>query len=247
MDAFNLNLNLNLNQGFSQPSAFPGLGAAPGMAGQRCCPCSGADPMQGLMQQQMMQSTLMMQQMMMQMMQLLTTLLSGSGQNSGASAVSPAGAATAGGSSPAGASGSQGSQGASGSQGTNASLGALPANNTKDLGSIKDFIKKAAGAYGADAGVLTGIAQRESNFRADAVNNWDSNAKKGTPSKGMFQFIEPTFKAYAAQARKANPKAWEGLGELNWLDWRQQALATAWAIKNGKGSAWATYRAAGGR
>ncbi|MBT9583945.1 hypothetical protein IV102_11430 [bacterium] len=33
-----------------------------------------------------------------------------------------------------------------------------------------------------------------------------------------------------------DPKAWDGLGELNWLDWRQQALAASWA----------TYKAAGG-
>ena len=41
------------------------------------------------------------------------------------------------------------------------------------------------------------VAKRESNFQAGAVNNWDSNAKAGTPSKGMFQMIEPSFKAYA--------------------------------------------------
>lgn len=56
----------------------------------------------------------------------------------------------------------------------------------------------------------------------------------------MFQFIEPTFKAYSAEAKKANPGAWAGLGEFNWLHWRQQALTTAWAITHGKGSAWAT-------
>ncbi|MCG2341675.1 peptidoglycan DD-metalloendopeptidase family protein [Staphylococcus epidermidis] len=41
------------------------------------------------------------------------------------------------------------------------------------------------------------VAKRESNFQAGAVNNWDSNAKAGTPSKGMFQMIGPTFKAFA--------------------------------------------------
>ena len=40
------------------------------------------------------------------------------------------------------------------------------------------------------------VAKRESNFDSSAVNNWDSNAKAGTPSKGMFQMIEPTFRAY---------------------------------------------------
>src|SRR5699024_3691303 len=41
------------------------------------------------------------------------------------------------------------------------------------------------------------LAKRESNFDPKAVNNWDSNAQRGTPSKGMFQMIEPTFRANA--------------------------------------------------
>lgn len=40
------------------------------------------------------------------------------------------------------------------------------------------------------------VARRESNYDACAVNNWDSNAAKGTPSKGVWQFIAPTFAAY---------------------------------------------------
>lgn len=40
------------------------------------------------------------------------------------------------------------------------------------------------------------VAKRESNYNALAVNNWDSNAAKGTPSKGAWQFIEPTFRSY---------------------------------------------------
>jgi TP901 family phage tail tape measure protein len=40
------------------------------------------------------------------------------------------------------------------------------------------------------------IAQRESGFNPRAINLWDSNAKKGIPSKGMFQTIDPTFNAY---------------------------------------------------
>ena len=41
------------------------------------------------------------------------------------------------------------------------------------------------------------VAKRESNFQSDAVNNWDINAQRGTPSKGMFQMIEPSFRAFA--------------------------------------------------
>lgn len=40
------------------------------------------------------------------------------------------------------------------------------------------------------------VARRESNYNANAVNDWDSNAARGTPSKGAWQFIAPTFTAY---------------------------------------------------
>ena len=40
------------------------------------------------------------------------------------------------------------------------------------------------------------VARRESNYNAGAVNDWDSNAARGTPSKGAWQFIAPTFAAY---------------------------------------------------
>lgn len=125
-------------------------------------------------------------------------------------------------------------------------LGPLPAKDERDEGKIRDFIKKAAAAYGANPDVLQEIARRESSFHFDSVNNWDSNAKKGTPSKGMFQFIEPTFNSYGKSAHDAKPELWKDLGGMDWMDWRQQALATAWAITNGHGSAWATFKAAGG-
>src|SRR5690606_30435683 len=37
---------------------------------------------------------------------------------------------------------------------------------------------------------------RESGGNRFAVNDWDSNAAAGTPSKGLLQTIEPTFRAY---------------------------------------------------
>ncbi|EOB7592535.1 phage tail tape measure protein [Staphylococcus aureus] len=40
------------------------------------------------------------------------------------------------------------------------------------------------------------VASRESNYTANAVNNWDSNARAGIPSRGMFQMIDPSFRAY---------------------------------------------------
>ncbi|MCH6159808.1 transglycosylase SLT domain-containing protein [Streptomyces marispadix] len=37
---------------------------------------------------------------------------------------------------------------------------------------------------------------RESGGDPNAVNDWDINAQKGTPSKGLLQTIQPTFDAY---------------------------------------------------
>lgn len=37
---------------------------------------------------------------------------------------------------------------------------------------------------------------RESSGNPLAINNWDSNAAKGIPSKGLLQVIQPTFNAY---------------------------------------------------
>ncbi|MEV3909047.1 MULTISPECIES: transglycosylase SLT domain-containing protein [Streptomyces] len=37
---------------------------------------------------------------------------------------------------------------------------------------------------------------RESSGNPWAINNWDSNAAAGTPSKGLLQVIDPTFNAY---------------------------------------------------
>lgn len=181
----------------------------------------------------------------MQMLQLMALLMVGQAQAT--PQLSPPGAAPVG-ANPGATGGTPAATPAAGKTATPSGTGgAAPAETTSDEGEIKGFIAQAAQAYGADPKVLTEIARRESSFKTGVVNNWDSNAKKGTPSKGLFQFIEPTFKSMAPKAKAANPQAWAGLGELNWLDWRQQALTAAWAIANGQGSHWATYKAAGGR
>lgn len=45
-------------------------------------------------------------------------------------------------------------------------------------------------------GILAQI-QQESSGRPSAINLWDSNARRGTPSKGLLQVILPTYRAYA--------------------------------------------------
>ncbi len=46
--------------------------------------------------------------------------------------------------------------------------------------------------------------QTESGGNPYAINLWDSNAKKGTPSKGLMQVIDPTFRAYARAGFNSN-------------------------------------------
>jgi hypothetical protein len=51
------------------------------------------------------------------------------------------------------------------------------------------------GIPGSYAAIYRNII-RESGGNPRAVNNWDANAAAGTPSKGLLQTIEPTFRAY---------------------------------------------------
>lgn len=60
-----------------------------------------------------------------------------------------------------------------------------------DIKGIHDPAARARWERGMDL-----VARRESNYNAGAVNDWDSNAARGTPSKGAWQFIAPTFAAY---------------------------------------------------
>ncbi|MEV5431106.1 LysM peptidoglycan-binding domain-containing protein [Streptomyces sp. NPDC052701] len=46
---------------------------------------------------------------------------------------------------------------------------------------------------------------RESSGNPLAVNNWDSNAAAGTPSKGLLQVIDPTFQAYHVPGTSWDP------------------------------------------
>ncbi|MEU1312053.1 transglycosylase SLT domain-containing protein [Streptomyces cinnamoneus] len=56
-------------------------------------------------------------------------------------------------------------------------------------------IMKAKGIPGSYNGIYRNI-MRESTGNPNAINNWDSNAAAGIPSKGLLQVIDPTFKAY---------------------------------------------------
>ncbi|MFI2206621.1 LysM peptidoglycan-binding domain-containing protein [Streptomyces sp. NPDC020192] len=56
-------------------------------------------------------------------------------------------------------------------------------------------------------GTYNGIyrnVMRESAGNPNAINLWDSNAAKGTPSKGLLQVIQPTFDAYHVPGTSSN-------------------------------------------
>ncbi|MFF4248860.1 transglycosylase SLT domain-containing protein [Streptomyces sp. NPDC001822] len=69
---------------------------------------------------------------------------------------------------------------------------------TNDLdGWIKESLAVMAehGIPGTYEGIHRNI-MRESSGNPMAINNWDSNAAAGIPSKGLLQVIDPTFRAY---------------------------------------------------
>ncbi|MFE1247609.1 transglycosylase SLT domain-containing protein [Streptomyces sp. NPDC058735] len=60
------------------------------------------------------------------------------------------------------------------------------------------------GIPGSYDGIYRNI-MRESSGNPQAINNWDSNAAKGTPSKGLLQVIDPTFAAYHVEGTPFDP------------------------------------------
>lgn len=71
-------------------------------------------------------------------------------------------------------------------------------------GNVGSWIKQAQeilSAHGVplskmNASQIAQIIQHESSGNPRAINNWDSNAKAGHPSKGIMQTIDSTFNAY---------------------------------------------------
>ncbi|MDD7919845.1 transglycosylase SLT domain-containing protein [Actinomycetospora callitridis] len=71
-------------------------------------------------------------------------------------------------------------------------------------GRVGDWIREALAILTAagippekmDPAAIATIIQRESGGDPDAVNTWDANAERGTPSQGLMQTIGPTFEAY---------------------------------------------------
>ena len=82
------------------------------------------------------------------------------------------------------------------------------------------------------------LAKRESNYKPNAVNNWDINAQRGTPSKGLFQMIQPTFMANAKSGyTNFNNPLHQGISALRYIvrtyGWGGFNRAAAYAYKTG--------------
>jgi SLT domain-containing protein len=69
----------------------------------------------------------------------------------------------------------------------------------------------------------------ESTGDPAAINNWDSNAQRGTPSKGLVQVIDPTFRTYALPGYDQN--IWDPLSNI--LAGVRYAIATYGSIPAG--------------
>ena len=69
-----------------------------------------------------------------------------------------------------------------------------------------------AGAPASWIGSLLRRMNQESGGNPMAINLWDSNAMRGTPSKGLMQVIQPTFNAYAGPLRDRG--IWDPLANI---------------------------------
>lgn len=181
---------------------------------------SGGDPLAQMGMQSMTPDTQMLfatlTTMMAGLMTMIASLLTGI-LNGSISGKAPAGAAP-GGTMPGGLPGST-DPGAQGSGGTGKDKGKNKSGGTGDTGAtggptdpqsvgkggnvdqwvdqaVEILKSKGVPESKMDKAAIKKIIQRESGGNPKAVNNWDSNAKAGHPSKGILQTIDSTFNSY---------------------------------------------------
>lgn len=106
-----------------------------------------------------------------------------------------------------------------------------------DWGPAIKFAAKCMKTSVSDAEVSTikDVIKHESNGSETIVNNWDSNAAAGTPSKGLLQFIEPTFKAYAVEGYTNILKGFHQLlAMFNDSNWKSDVHTGGWGPTGSK-------------
>ena len=79
--------------------------------------------------------------------------------------------------------------------------GSVPLSGVKQWTSVAQSAMSAAGLPSSFLGILLRRMNVESSGNPRAINLTDSNARAGTPSKGLMQVIDPTFNAYAGPFR----------------------------------------------
>ncbi|MGO3895349.1 tape measure protein [Brevibacterium aurantiacum] len=84
-----------------------------------------------------------------------------------------------------------------------------PGGQGAGVGRWSDIVKQALTLLNqpTSAGMVNTVLRRmkqESGGNPKAINNTDSNARRGTPSKGLMQVIGPTFNAYAMKGFTSN-------------------------------------------
>lgn len=91
----------------------------------------------------------------------------------------------------------------------------------------------------ANVNALLMQMQHESGGNPNAINNWDINAKRGTPSKGLMQVIDPTFRAYALAPYNTNvydPLS-NMIASIRYTVSRYGSLYNGWTARGYKGYA----------
>lgn len=113
-------------------------------------------------------------------------------------------------------------------------------------GNVKSWIAQAIAITGVPASwaqALETIAMKESGGNPRAVNRWDSNWKRGTPSMGLMQTIEPTFNAHkkAGMGDILNP-VHNAVAAINYIKSRYGSVFNVPGIKSmARGGAYRGY------
>lgn len=107
-------------------------------------------------------------------------------------------------------------------------------------GASPDLIRAAAAKMhvaisGADISHIMNVIKHESGGNARAINNWDSNAKAGHPSKGILQFIDGTFRKYAVAGHTNIYSPFDQLlAMFNDTTWRSDLTLGGWGPTGGR-------------
>lgn len=88
-----------------------------------------------------------------------------------------------------------------------------PSAGVEQWRSLAAYALRMTGQYSdSNLNLLLHQMQTESGGNPNAINDWDINAKNGTPSKGLMQVIDPTFERWAMDGYDTN--IWDPLSNM---------------------------------